>query len=535
MQTTAPVVSNFWQYFTSYTFVSDLSEASQSFKESIISGLQRMYYTKSERRVSEIQDRLRPDLEKIGWDAMNLAKNFKLPALQEDMARVDGLTLSLKDFRQKYEVPRVPCVIAGLTERWKARKNWTFEKFLRNYSNEYFKCGETPEGCSLYIRYKYFAEYMVDEDDDSPLCINDETFGEEEGTKTLLRDYEVPEIFQEDLFDLLRTETNSLPNRKIIIGPARAGTNVNVTALGASAWHALIQGHKRWVFIHPDAPREFVQTPMAEGGIYPKESITWFSSVYRRIHRGDWPALRYPVYECRQKPGEIVFVPNGWWHATINEDDTIAIAQNFCSPVTLSVVYPSIRKKKPALAKVFLERINEKHPELLLTVYQSLLNLKTVDSSKLPDRDSDVSFENDDISYVTSGSTDISEDEESGDFDDEEHGDENSEDEQSSEEEESSSSDDEEVTDQKSRQTVNKKALLEEEILPSSDESDESSESYSDDDDEEEEDSEENESSFFSDIRKEPTSDPSSFRTAAECGVKRRATVSSSKSTAYHP
>ncbi|KHJ84084.1 hypothetical protein OESDEN_16205 [Oesophagostomum dentatum] len=94
------------------------------------------------------------------------------------MQREDGRTFTLQNFRQKYEVPRIPCVITALTKSWKAHKNWSMQNLYKNYANAYFNCGRTPTGRLVYIRYKYFAEYMRENEDDSPLYICDSSFGE---------------------------------------------------------------------------------------------------------------------------------------------------------------------------------------------------------------------------------------------------------------------------------------------------------------------------------------------------------------------
>ncbi|VDO85643.1 unnamed protein product [Heligmosomoides polygyrus] len=327
------------------------------------------------------------DLEKIGWSPLNLARTFELPPLMDKMQRVDGNTLSVEEFRENYERTRTPCIITGLTTNWKAHENWKIElsssliylstflqsfflqppkerhfyaeslqALLKKYADVPFKCGESPDAQPVRMKLKYYAEYMKTTNDDSPLYIFDGTFGEQWATEDMLHDYEVPTIFQYNLFDVLGAHKKRPSYRWIVIGPARSGTNIHIDPLGTSAWNALIHGHKRWVFIHPDTPRELVHIPKDQRGVHPKEAVTWFNTVYKRICEGNWPFDKYPVLECRQNPGETLFVPCGWWHVVINEDETVAVTQNFCSPVNLVHVYPTLLKQRPKLAQLFTER-----------------------------------------------------------------------------------------------------------------------------------------------------------------------------------
>ncbi|KAK6152249.1 hypothetical protein DH2020_014884 [Rehmannia glutinosa] len=81
-------------------------------------------------------------------------------------------------------------------------------------------------------------------------------------------DYEVPEYFKEDLFSVLGNERPDY--RWIIIGPAGSGSSFHIDPNSTSAWNAVIRG-------------------------------------------------------------EVIFVPNGWWHLVINLEDSVAITQNFVS------------------------------------------------------------------------------------------------------------------------------------------------------------------------------------------------------------
>jgi hypothetical protein len=67
-------------------------------------------------------------------------------------------------------------------------------------------------------------------------------FGEH--APSLLKDYSVPHLFQEDLFDIL--DMDKRPSyRWLIIGPQRSGASWHVDPALTSAWNTLLSGRKR--------------------------------------------------------------------------------------------------------------------------------------------------------------------------------------------------------------------------------------------------------------------------------------------------
>ena len=71
--------------------------------------------------------------------------------------------------------------------------------------------------------------------------------------------------------------------------------------------------------------------------------MEWFRNFYQHRKKGGAAA---PV-EFVSRPGDLVFVPRGWWHIALNISDepTIAITQNLCSPCSLTHVLDFLRLK----------------------------------------------------------------------------------------------------------------------------------------------------------------------------------------------
>lgn len=263
---------------------------------------------------------------------------------------LDAKVLTTDEFHTKYERRNIPCLIKSIPngfdnaidtgKPWPAVQHWQQcvplqpEQYHPNtpLRERLFKCGEDDNGKSIKVRLKYFLKYMYHNHDDSPLYIFDSSFERDVHAKSLLHDYNVPSYFQNDLFDYI-SEKRRPPYRWILIGPQRSGSCIHIDPLSTNAWNTLLYGQKRWVLFPPHVPKYIVK---GKGLIGPKEddeAIHYFMYILPRIkRRAEQILLEQPnhpdyqnfvCYEFTQNPNETVFVPNGWWHAVLNSENTI--------------------------------------------------------------------------------------------------------------------------------------------------------------------------------------------------------------------
>ncbi|EGD77594.1 hypothetical protein PTSG_08691 [Salpingoeca rosetta] len=117
------------------------------------------------------------------------------------------------------------------------------------------------------------------------------------------RDFQIPECIGPHVSEI---ETRT---KQFYLGPAGSGAPMHVHS---GSWNALVYGRKRWFLLPP---------PLA---------------IYSKQHPHDFideqlPALRArgAVLECIQESGDVVFVPEMWAHAVLNEAESIGFASEF--------------------------------------------------------------------------------------------------------------------------------------------------------------------------------------------------------------
>ncbi|CAK9313061.1 unnamed protein product [Citrullus colocynthis] len=230
--------------------------------------------------------------------------------------------LSLEEFQNEFDGKK-PIILSGLVNTWPARRTWSIDHLSQKYGDIAFKISQRSAK-KISMKFKDYAAYMQLQHDEDPLYIFDDKFGE--AAPDLLKDYDVPHLFQEDLFDVLDDDKRP-PFRWLIIGPERSGASWHVDPALTSAWNTLLCGRKRWALYPPGKVPLGVTVHVSEEdgdvNIETPSSLQWWLDFYPLLADEDKPI------ECTQLPGETIYVPSGWWHCVLNLESTIAVTQNF--------------------------------------------------------------------------------------------------------------------------------------------------------------------------------------------------------------
>ncbi|WOL03105.1 hypothetical protein Cni_G11825 [Canna indica] len=225
--------------------------------------------------------------------------------------------ISIEEFIDRYEGHNKPVLLEGCLDSWPAMERWSRERLIRICGDVKFAVGPVEMTLERYFQYADAAK------EERPLYLFDPKFADK--VLELGSEYEVPIYFREDLFSVLGKERPDY--RWIIIGPAGSGSSFHVDPNSTSAWNAVIKGSKKWIMFPPEVVPPGVH-PSADGAevACPVSIMEWFMNFYAACRK--WK--KRPV-ECVCRAGEVVFVPNGWWHLVVNLEDSIAITQNYVS------------------------------------------------------------------------------------------------------------------------------------------------------------------------------------------------------------
>ncbi|CBZ52824.1 hypothetical protein NCLIV_026130 [Neospora caninum Liverpool] len=323
---------------------------------------ERFRHKKTADRVRRAKKYHRKDISPSEWGKYNYVNSTICEDsfhIKETIPRIYKHETTLKDFVEKYEIPCKPVLLCGWMAEWPGMVRWEPRELERRFRSARFKVGEKDDGEKIRMKMKYFIDYMENQRDDSPLYLFESAVEEKADTCGLLEDWNVPEVFPVDLHAIVGEERRP-PHRWFCVGPKRSGTTIHVDPLGTAAWNAVTHGVKRWALFPPAVPRHVVKAKHLLKKGEDDEAIMWFDFLLPRI-REKYPDV--PVYECIQKPGEVIFVPGGWWHAVLNLTDCVACTQNFVSFSFLTPAWRSTRRGRRRYAVLWKERFRRFFPE----------------------------------------------------------------------------------------------------------------------------------------------------------------------------
>lgn len=251
--------------------------------------------------------------------------------VHDDIPRVSVASHSPQNFRERFETRRRPIILTDAMTDWPASRTWSPSHLSASLPDVEFNAGGYSFTLGDYFNYCNAVENA----DDQALYIFDSNFAEK--APALASDYSLPDVFSEDLFSVLGSRRPHF--RWLIIGPPRSGSSFHIDPNATSAWNAAIRGRKKWLFFPPDVTPPGI-SPSVDGAdvTAPVSVMEWFVNFYNRDLIEQVGAVEAVV-----QPGEIMFVPRGWWHCVLNLDVSIAVTQNFVSSCNVQAVVRWLR------------------------------------------------------------------------------------------------------------------------------------------------------------------------------------------------
>jgi hypothetical protein len=105
---------------------------------------------------------------------------------------------------------------------------------------------------------------------------------------------------------------------------------------GLDGWNVQLHGHTRWFMSEPH------RVPLPSYPPFTTSMLDYVRALYPKVAEDERPV------ECVQRPGELLYVPEGWYRSTLNLDATLAlVGQNRTTIMTEPMrLYMTIQKNQ---------------------------------------------------------------------------------------------------------------------------------------------------------------------------------------------
>ncbi|PRT55391.1 hypothetical protein B9G98_03011 [Wickerhamiella sorbophila] len=238
---------------------------------------------------------------------------------------------------------------------------WTMDDLVEKYGELGFR--------QEYMdwKLKVYVEYARENHDEVPLYLFD---CHSKAHQDLVFEPPLSHIFgtERDYFALFGK--NRPDHQWLIVGPSRSGSGFHKDPNATSAWNSVVSGHKYWIMFPGDCPPPGIYTDQEQSEVTAPVSLAeWFASGFYTEAKKH-PNFRHAV----TGPGQVMYVPSGWWHAVVNLDENIAMTGNFVAEPELRKVLAFLKNKPDQISGFklpaeqvyheFVGLLKEKTPEI---------------------------------------------------------------------------------------------------------------------------------------------------------------------------
>ncbi|XP_069503130.1 jmjC domain-containing protein 8 isoform X2 [Ambystoma mexicanum] len=211
-------------------------------------------------------------------------------------------SLTYAEFIEQYAFSR-PVILRGITSNLAFQALCTKKMLLQEFGDRIVRLStaNTYSYEKVDVPFQEYVEHLLKPQDEDTLgCDTLYFFGDNNFTEwaSLFQKYNPPPF-------RIPGTTGAYS-----FGIAGSGTGVPFH------WHGpgfseVIFGRKRWFLYPPEKTPEF----------NPNETtLSWLANTYPLLSEQDRPV------ECTIRPGEVLYFPDRWWHATLNLDTSVFIS-----------------------------------------------------------------------------------------------------------------------------------------------------------------------------------------------------------------
>ncbi|KAI7803670.1 jmjC domain-containing protein 8 isoform X1 [Triplophysa rosa] len=214
----------------------------------------------------------------------------------------DVNSITYTEFIKEYAYTK-PVILRGLTDNSNFRFLCSKSNLLKEYGEKTVRLStaNTHSYNKVDVQFEEFVKFLLTPQSEDAL-----------GSDTLYFFGDNNFTEWHSLFEEYKAPPYSLPHMSpaYSFGIAGPGTGVPFH------WHGpgfseVIYGRKRWFLYPPDQAPEFQPN---------HTTLSWVSFSYPNLELHQMPV------ECTIRPGEVLYFPDRWWHATLNLDTSVFIS-----------------------------------------------------------------------------------------------------------------------------------------------------------------------------------------------------------------